>query len=96
MSGTRSGKERELEDVLHDAAGRLSPAHVAALVAHPDAVCSALAVAADVLSLDGANRRDDPRPGVETIAGATPNRVDAGRWNCGWRRARARADRRRY
>ena len=78
MSGTRSGKVRELEGVLHDAAVRLSPAHVATLVAHPDAVRSALAVAADVLSLDDANRPDGPHRGVETIAGAKPNQVDAG------------------
>ena len=40
-------ERNELEGMLHDAAGRLSAAHVAALVAHPDAVCSALAAAAD-------------------------------------------------
>ncbi|MCY4238758.1 MAG: hypothetical protein OXC54_08935 [Rhodospirillaceae bacterium] len=64
---------RELEGMLHDAAGRLSPAHVAALVAHPDAVRLALAVAADALT------RDHPaQAGVETIAGAKPVRVSAG------------------
>ena len=78
VSGTRSGKVRELEGVLHDAAGRLSPAHVAALVAHPDAVRSALAVAADVLSVDDAGRRDGPRSEVETIEGAEPGRIGAG------------------
>ena len=65
-------KVRELEGVLHEAAGRLSPAHVEALVAHPDAVRSALAVAADVLTLDDAGRRE-----LETIGGAEPRRVDA-------------------
>ena len=65
-------KMRELEGVLHEAAGRLSPAHVAALVAHPDAVRSALAVAADVLMLDDAGLRE-----IETIAGVEPRRVGA-------------------
>ena len=67
---------RELEGMLHEAVGRLGSAHVAALVTHPDAVRSALAVAADVLSVDDAARRDGTGPGVETIAGAAPNRVD--------------------
>ena len=62
---------RELEGVLHEAAGRLSPAHVAALIAHPDAVRSALAVAADVLTLDDARR-----PERETIGGDVPRRID--------------------
>ena len=78
MTRTGGGKVRELEGMLHEAAGRLSPAHVAALVAHPDAVRSALAVAADVLSVDDAGRRDGSRPRAETIAGAEPDRVDAG------------------
>ncbi len=72
MARAGGEKMRELEGVLHEAAGCLSPAHVAALVAHPDAVRSALAVAADVLSTDNAGR-----PGVETIAGAEPVRVGA-------------------
>ena len=72
MARTGGGKIRELEGVLHEAAGRLSPAHVAALVAHPDAVRSALAVAADVLTLDDAGRA-----ALETIGGAEPRRVDA-------------------
>ena len=63
----------ELEGVLHEAAGRLSAAHVAALVAHPNAVRSALAVAADALT-----RETEARAGVETIAGAAPVRVGAG------------------
>ena len=52
MARAGGEKMRELEGVLHEAAGRLSPAHVAALVAHPDVVRSALAVVADVLTLD--------------------------------------------
>ena len=73
MTGARGEKVRELEGVLHEAAGRLSPAHVAALVAHPDAVRSALAVAADVLSMDDAGW-----PDVETIAGTEPVLVGGG------------------
>ena len=63
---------RELEGLLHEAAGRLSPAHVAALIAHPDAVRSALAVAADMLTLD-----DEAGSGVEVIGRAEPPRVGA-------------------
>ncbi len=68
----RAGEEkvRGLEGVLHEAAGRLSPAHVAALVARPDAVRSALA-AADVLTLDDAGR-----PALEIVGGDRPRRVD--------------------
>ena len=65
MAPVGEEKVRELEGVLHDAAGRLSPAHVAALVAHPDAVRSALAVAADVLTTD-----DEARPRTEALARA--------------------------
>ena len=72
MARVGGEKMRELEGVLHEAAGRLSPAHVAALVAHPDAVRSALAVAADVLTLDDAGRA-----ALQTIGGAEPRRVDA-------------------
>ena len=72
MTRARGEKVRELEGMLHEAARRLSPAHVAALVAHPDAVRSALAVAADVLTMD-----DAPRHSVETIGGAEPRRVGA-------------------
>ncbi len=64
---------RELEDMLHDAAGRLSPMHVAALVAHPDAVRSALAAAADALSTGDRERRSS----AGTIEGAAPLLVDA-------------------
>ena len=72
MGRTGGEKMRELEGVLHEAAGCLSPAHVAALVAHPDAVRSALAVAADVLTPDDAGRA-----ALETIGGGEPRRVDA-------------------
>lgn len=72
MARPRSEQVRELEGVLHEAAGRLSQAHVAALVAHPDAVCSALAVAADVLTMD-----NPVQPEVETIGSAEPIRVGA-------------------
>ena len=63
---------RELEGVLHEAACRLSPAHVAALVAHPDAVRSALAVAADALAMGGAGQ-----PDMEAVEGREPRLVDA-------------------
>ena len=66
------GERNELEGVLHDDAGRLSPAHVAALVAHPEAVCSALAAAADALTTDEHERW----PEVETIAGPAIPAVD--------------------
>ena len=72
MARPRGEQVRELEGVLHEAAGRLSRAHVAVLVAHPDAVCSALAVAADVLTMD-----DPVRQEVETIGRAEPFRVGA-------------------
>ena len=83
----RSGGEkvRELEGVLHEAAGRLSPAHVAALVAHPDAVRSALAVAADALVLD-----DEGQSKVEIVGGAEPRLMD-GKEAAGRMAARARA-----
>ena len=65
-------KWNELEGMLHDAAGRLSAAHVAALVAHPEAVRSALAAAADALTANDRERGSD----VETIAGAALPTVD--------------------
>ena len=71
MARAGAEKVRELEGVLHEAAGCLSAAHVAALVAHPDAVRSALAVAADVLTMDDAGRA-----GIGTIAGTEPRLVD--------------------
>ena len=65
-------ERNELEGMLHDAAGRLSPAHVAVLVAHPEAVRSALAAAADALAAGDRERG----PGVETIAGSALLAVD--------------------
>ena len=67
------GERNELEGMLHDAAGRLSPAHVAALVAHPETVRSALAAAADALTAGDGERRSE----VETIAGHVLPTVDA-------------------
>ena len=67
MARVSGEKVRKLEGVLHEAAGCLSPAHVAALVAHPDAVRSALAVAADVLAMDDGGRAE-----IDTITGAEP------------------------
>ena len=46
--GPPQWQRNELEGMLHDAAGHLSAAHVAALVAHLEAVCSALAAAETV------------------------------------------------
>ena len=66
-------ERNELEGMLHDAAGRLSPERVAALVAHPEAVRSALAAAADALTAN-----DLERSGVETIAGPASATVEAG------------------
>ena len=63
---------REFQGVLDKAVGRLSAAHVAVLVAHPDAVCSALAVAADAL-----RAMVEETPDVETINGGVPRRVGA-------------------
>ena len=72
MTLTVGERVHELEGVLHEAAGRLSPTHVAALVAHPDAVRSALAVAADMLAAG-----DAKQPGIETIGGFRPVRAGA-------------------
>lgn len=78
MTSTADGRmqEREaLEGMLHDAAGRLSPVHVAALVAHPHAVRSALAAAADALTVG-----ERPHE-FETVAGGAPIMVDASEAN---------------
>ena len=72
MTPTKGTETRELEEVLHDAAGRLSPMHVAALVAHPEAVRSALAAAADALSTGGREQRASG----EAIEGSVPLPVD--------------------
>lgn len=73
MTEGRMRERNELEGMLHDAAGRLSPERVAALVAHPEAVRSALAAAADALTAN-----DLERSGVETIAGPASATVEAG------------------
>lgn len=77
MASTAEGRtteEREaLVGMLDDAAGRLSAAHVAALVAHPLAVHSALVAVAVVLTAGVRERR----PGIETVAGRAPTMVDA-------------------
>ena len=62
----------ELEGMLRDAAGRLSAAHVAALVAHPEVVCSALAAAADALTAI-----DQERSRVDMIGEPASTTVDA-------------------
>ena len=66
-------ERNELEGILQDVPRRLSPAHVAALVAHPEAVCSALAAAADALTAAERERRS----GIETITGPALPAVDA-------------------
>ena len=66
-------ERNELEGMLHDAAERLTPAHVAALVAHPEAVRSVLAAAADALTAGDGERRSE----VEMIAGPVLPTVDA-------------------
>ena len=62
---------RELEGRLHEVTGHLSPAHVAALVAHPSAVRAALAVAAGALVAKEAGRM------VESNGSDEPQRVDS-------------------
>ena len=64
-------ERNKLEVMLHDAAGRLSAMHVAALVAHPEAVRSAL-TAADALT---ANDREGWSE-VERIEGPVSSPVD--------------------
>lgn len=67
-----SGNIEELAAVLEKAVQRLSPHAVATLVAHPDAVTSALAVAADSLSAQDAAEAD-----VEVIRGEQTLLADA-------------------
>ena len=71
MTEPRGRQVTALEGVLHEAVLRLSPVHVAALLAHPRAVRSALAVAADALA------EDEMPAGAEAIAGAEPVLVSA-------------------
>ena len=77
MRHTRNQVLQELEGVLHAATGDLSAAHIAALVEHPEAVRSALAAAAEVLSSERGSAPLREQSDVETIAGAEPERVDA-------------------
>ena len=75
MAGSVEGTMRnrgELKEMLQDVARRLSPAHVAALVAHPKAVRSALAAAADALAADEREHRSSK----ETIAAPALPAVD--------------------
>ena len=75
MAMTAEGgmEEREaLAGMLQATAGHLSRAHVAALVAHPHAVRSALAAAADILTVE-----DRERHGVEMVGGVAPTVVDS-------------------
>ena len=69
----------ELERILHDAAGRLEPAHMSAVLAHPDTLRLALVLAADVLRLALALTklgRGQPSSAVETIAAPASVAVD--------------------
>ncbi|MGI9304686.1 MAG: hypothetical protein ACR2RB_18565 [Gammaproteobacteria bacterium] len=72
MAQSKSRNVEELAAVVHEAAKGLSARAVATLVAHPPAVRSALAVAADALSAEGSGRRDS-----EFIRGAEARLVDA-------------------
>ncbi|MCY4376842.1 MAG: DUF2384 domain-containing protein [Spirochaetaceae bacterium] len=65
---------RELESVVHDAADGFSETAVAALVAHPEAVRSALAVVANTLSPQLTTRAGEPE--VETLSGTNPQLID--------------------
>lgn len=71
MVQTKSRDVEALTVVVQDAAKNLSPYAIATLVAHPDAVQSALAVAADALSVKGAGED------LEIIRGTNPLSVDA-------------------
>ena len=76
MNHTQRGNLRELEEVLHYAAIELSEAQAATLVAHPNAVRSALAVTAHALSRKPGSEHS-VKADVETIAGTDPSRVEA-------------------
>ena len=77
MSHARDRNIRELESVLHAAADELSVAHVAVLVEHPEAVRSALAAAANVLSPERVRTAAGEASGIEIIADAESQSVDA-------------------
>ena len=55
--------------MLHDATDDLGPGHVAALIAHPDAVRAALAEVADVLSTESHKRDYEEKADTEMIGG---------------------------
>ena len=76
MDHTKSRNIQELESVLHAAAGDLSLAHVAVLVEHPEAVRSALAVVADVLSSGRVSTFLGAGSDIETIGDGEPQRVN--------------------
>ena len=63
--------------MLHTAADELSVAHVAVLVEHPEAVRSALAAAANVLSPERVKTAAGKASGIEIIADAESPSVDA-------------------
>ena len=68
LAGSLEGRMRkrdEFKEMLQDVARCLGPAHVAALVAHPESVRSALAATAAALTPD---ERAQPS-GIETITG---------------------------
>ena len=77
MSHARDRNIRELESVLHAAADELSVAHVAVLAEHPEAVRSALAAAANVLSPERVKTAAGKGSGIEIIADAESPSVDA-------------------
>ena len=61
--------------MLHAAADELSVAHVAVLVEHPEAVRSALAAAADVLSPEPVRTAAGEASGIEVIVDAESKSV---------------------
>ena len=77
MDHTKGRNIQELESVLHAAAGNLSLAHVAVLVEHPEAVRSALAVVADVLSSGRVSTFLGAGSDIEMIGDGEPQRVNA-------------------
>jgi hypothetical protein len=71
MAQAKRLNAKALAALMHEAARTLSPRAVATLVAHPDAVRSALAVAADAVSAREADRGD-----AEIIRGSQSSLVD--------------------
>lgn len=74
MMQSKSQDVETFANVVRDAARDLSPYAVAVLAAHPAALKSALAAAADALAAQGA--RGD---GIEIVGGAKPRLIDAKR-----------------